>query len=285
MIRAFALALVALLAVVPGCKKAEAVHIAYSQLFAAGDQLLLVGSVPDELTGYRELNRIALVGTDGAVRKSVDERNAFHVAGVTSDVVWLSRGTAPPGLEARALDTLAPQPGIADALKGHDALAATYDVIGIQDGRAVLDGPDGKRYSVDRSGAIAPLAGDAEVRPKPSKRVPARDETVLGTDPPSVLVFGSDFQGGAPVETLSREDANGTTAWTTAVTELAAPVGIDEAKVSLVGTARLGESVWLVTRASRTTRRDQQDYYEVEHRLVRLDPATGRATESHLIQN
>lgn len=284
MMRVLALALVALLALVPGCKKVEAVHIAYTQVFAAGDQLLLVGSVPDELTGYSELHRIALVGTDGRVRKSVDERSVFHVAGVTADVVWLSRGGAPPGLEARALDTLAVEPGIAEALKGHDALAATYDVLGIHEGRAALDGPDGNRYSVDVSGTIAPLAADAPVLPRAAKRVPARDEAVLGTDPPSVLVHGTEFKGGAPLETLGREDANGTTAWTTTVADLAAPVGIKDAKVSLVGTARLGDAVWLVTRASRTTRENQQDYYEVEHRLVRLDPATGTASESHLVQ-
>lgn len=47
----------------------------------------------------------------------------------------------------------------------------------------------------------------------------------------------------------------------------------------------MGDTTRLLIRASKTSRHQQNDYYDVEHRLIRLDLATGKPAEAHRVKS
>ncbi len=288
------------------------------QMRAAGGDLLLVGHIPDELTGEQRLGRVALMDTKGIVHHKLDERTVFAIEGVTRDVVWITRNTATRDLSANTIDTLAAKPGIAEAIAAHPVLSTTYDVLGMHEGRPVLEGADSKRYTVDVEGTIETLAKDAAIDPPPATSGGKRDQVrlrlepiptqnteraakiraaldnavafadggaVLGGDSPDLLVHSTVFANGSTATQISRVAPSGDVLWSATPEALAGPVAVANAEFELVALTPLGGATWLLVRASNTSRYQQQDYYEVEHRLVRLDASTGTAAESHTVKN
>ena len=73
--------------------------------------------------------------------------------------------------------------------------------------------------------------------------------------------------------------------WSVAIAELAAPISVNEAETTLVAITRLGDSTWLLIRSENESRARGEQYYEVEHRIVRLDLESGKAAESHRVSD
>lgn len=285
---------------------------------AAGDGLILVGHTPDELTGEQLLGRVALMDTKGLIHHKLDERTVFAIEGVTGDAVWLTRKTATHDLSANAIDTLAPIPGVAEAIAAHPVLSTTYDVLGTYDGKAVLQGANSRSYTVDTSGTIETLAEGVavdkpaarssgkrdEVRPRLEpipKKGSARDVKIraaldnptafsdsraaLGSDSPDLLVHSTALATGSVSSQISRVAPSGDIVWSATLAELAAPVTVADAETTLVALTPRGGATWLLIRASKMSRHQQTDYYEVEHRLIRLDVNTGKAAESYTVED
>lgn len=92
------------------------------------------------------------------------------------------------------------------------------------------------------------------------------------------------FASGTTSSQISRVAPAGEILWTSTLAELAAPLTLSDAETKLVTLTPRGDAAWLLIRASKTSRHQQTDYYEVEHRLVRLDVKTGAAAESHTVK-
>lgn len=306
------------LAAITSCKAVQAERVAFMQMRAAGDGLVVVGHIPDELTGEQRLGRIALMDTKGVLQHKLDERTVFAIEGITPEVIWITRKTATRDLSANAIDTLAPKPGIAEAIAAHPVLSTTYDVVGVHEGKAVLQGANRRNYTVDLAGTIETLAKDAAIDEPPATSGGKRDAVrlrlepipkkgsdrdvkihaaldnataftdsaaVLGPDSADLLVYSTVLGKGSVSSQLSRVAPSGELLWSATLAELAAPVAIADAEMKLVALTPLGDATWLLIRASKTSRHQQTDYYEVEHRLVRLDVSTGKAAESHTVRN
>lgn len=305
------------LALLPACKNIQAERIAFMQMQPAGDGFVLAGHIPDEVTGEQRLGRVALIDTKGLIHHKLDERTVFGIEGITSDVIWITRKTATKDLSANATDTLAPQPAIAKAIAEHPVLSTTCDVLGTHEGKAVLEGADGRSYTIDTAGTIAKLADGASIEKPAATSGGKRDQValqlepipnkgsdrdkkirakldnptmfsqsaaVLGADSPDILVNSTVLAKGSVSSQLSRVDPSGAIVWDVTLAELAAPVTITDAQTKLVALTSLGDATWLLIRASNSTRHQQTDYYEVEHRLVRIDPSTGNAAEAHTVR-
>jgi len=306
-----------ILATMSGCKAVQAERIALMQMQAAGDGLVVVGHIPDELTGEQGLGRIGLMDTKGVIHHKLDERTVFAIEGITPDVIWVTRKTATNDLSANAIDTLAPKAGITEALDGHPVLSTAYDVLGTHDGKAVLQGADSRSYTIDATGAVAKLPEGATVSKPATTTGGKRDQVrlnlepipkkgsdrnvkihaeldnpslfsdsaaVLGKDSPDILVQSTAFATGSVSSQLSRVAASGEVLWNATLADLAAPVAVADAELKLVALTPLGDATWLLIRASKTSRQQQTDYYEVEHRLVRLDASNGKAAEAHTVK-
>ena len=306
------------LAAAPACKDLQADRVAYMQMREAGDGLLVVGHIPDEVTGEQRLGRVALLDTNGLIHHKLDERTVFAIEGITPEVIWITRETATGDLSANATDTLEPKPGIAQAIAAHPVLSTTYDVQGMLEGKLVLQGPNSRSYTIDSSGAIEPLAEDAAFEKSPPTSGGKRDQVrlrlepiptrgdergvkihaaldnatafsdstaILGSDSGDLLVHSTVFAKGSVSPQISRVAPTGDLLWTATLDELAAPVTIGEAELKLVALTPLGDATWLLIRASNTSRQQQKDYYEVEHRLVQLDVGTGKVAASHTVKN
>ncbi len=306
------------LAAVAGCESLQAERIAYMQMQVAGDGFVLAGHIPDEVTGEQRLGRVALMDTKGVIGHKLSERTVFAIEGVTPEVIWITRETATRTLSANATHSLTAKPGIAEALAAHPVLSNTYDVLGMHEGKPVLQGANRRRYTIDAQGAIEELAGSAAVdKTRPPTSGGKRDQVrlrlepipnkgdergvkihaaldnptaftdspaVLGADSPDLLVQSTAFAKGSVSSQISRVAPSGEILWSATVAELAAPVTVADPKIELVAFTPLGDAAWLLIRASNNTRHQQQDYYEVEHRLVRLEVSTGKAAEAHTVK-
>ncbi len=306
-----------LLTTAPACKDLQAERVAYMQMQPAGDGLLVVGHIPDALTGEQRLGRIALLDTKGIIQHTLDERTVFAVEGITPEVVWITRKTITGDLSANATDTLAPMPGIGEALAGHPVLSTSYNALGMHGDKLVLEGADSRRYTIDAAGSIETLAEGATIEAPPPTTGGLRDQvglrleplpkgadernarihaaldnptaftdstTLLGADSTDLLVQSTVFAEGTASSQISRVSATGDILWSATLAKLAAPLTIQDAETKLVALTPLGDTAWLLIRASTMSRHQQQDYYEVEHRLVRLDVGTGAAAESHTVR-
>lgn len=306
------------LATVPGCEDLQAVRVAYMQMQPAGDGLLVVGHIPDEVTGQQRLGRVALMDTNGVIHHKLDERTVFAIEGITPEVIWITRKTATGNLSANSTDTLAPKPGIAQAVAAHPVLSTKYDVLGMHEGKLVLKGANGRSYTIDAAATIETLAEDAAIEKSPPTSGGKRDQvrlrlepvpkkgderglkihaeldnatafsdsaSILGSDSADLLVKSTVFAKGSVSSQISRVGPSGDILWNATLAELAAPVTIAEAELKLVALTPVGDATWLLIRASNTSRQQQKDYYEVEHRLVQLDVSTGKAAASHTVKN
>lgn len=306
------------LATMPGCKDLQAERVAYMQMRAAGGGLLVVGQIPDEVTGEQRLGRVALMDTNGLIHHKLEERTACAIEGITAEVIWITRKTATGDLSANATDTLEPKPGIAEAIAAHPVLSTTYEVLGMLEDKLVLRGANNRSYSIDAAGAIEPIAEDAAFDSSPPISGGKRDQgrlrlepistrgdergvkihaaldnatafsdsvATLGSDSGDLLVHSTVFAKGSVSPQISRVAPSGDILWTASLAELAAPITVAEAEIKLVALTPLGDAAWLLIRASKMSRQQQTDYYEVEHRLVQLDVSTGQAAASHTVRN
>jgi hypothetical protein len=306
----------ALLLLLLSCEGIEVKRVAFMQMRPVGDNLLVLGHVPKELTGYGQMGRVALVSKEGKILATVDERTTFAVEAVGADVVWLTRETPTGDLSAHDIRTLAPIKGISEAIAAHPVLSNHHEVEGSYAGSPVLVGPNSRKYSINETGKIEQLPDDVEIDEGPPiegsdrdsarilaepvrKGASARDDKILETlDNASILsqspeVLGAETKDVLVQSTLyttegmsvqiQRVTPMGEVSWVAAIPDLAKPVSIAGAEAKLVSITRLGGETWLLLRSSKQERHRGEDYYEVEHRIVRLDPETGTAAASHLI--
>jgi len=305
-----------LLGAVPACKDLQASRIAYMQMQPAGEGFVVAGHIPDEVTGEQRLGRVALMDTNGVIHHKLDERTVFAIEGITSEVIWITRKTATKDLSANTTDTLAPKPGITEAIAAHPVLSTSYDVLGLHEGKLVLQGANSRSYTIDAAGSIEPLTEDTDTEKSPPRSEGNRDQvrprlepipksdrgtkihaaldnasaftdsaTVLGAASPDLVVLSTAFAKGSVSSQISRVGPSGMILWTSSLAELAAPLKLSEAETKLVALTPHGDATWLLIRASKTTRHQQTDYYEVEHRLLRLDVDTGAAAEVSTVRN
>jgi hypothetical protein len=271
--------------------------------------------------------RVSLLRLDGVIERSAKDCSGWiRLAGLGPEMVWLN--SADRGLHARRTDDLSLVQRVEDALAAHPILSRpgrgnhkAY-VMGMSEGRVVLEGADQRLYTVASNGTIeqqergfryrarasnpnsnfieSVAIGKASV-PTPEGRVRVadldgmvdpqvvvrngEDDPVLLTEPRSAIVVSRDIMGPQGRQQLSRVTFDDEILWTVQVRDLAGPIDLGRPPgYHTVWVDVLGDQLWAFIQASVWIRRNEgENYGKYAARLVRIDPLTGEALEIHEI--
>jgi hypothetical protein len=297
------------------------------------DRLLVVSRLSDRrsTTTYAPgaCARVSLLRLDGVIERSADDcKGWIRLAGLAPGVVWLN--SADRGLHARRLDDLSLVQHVEDAMAAHPVLSRPgrgnhkANVMGMSDGRVVLEGADQRLYTVASDGIIEPqergfgyrqrgsnqnsnviesvVLGKAIVpTPEGTMRVAnldgmvdpqivvrnGEDDPVMLDEPSSAIVVSMDIMGPQGRRQLSRVTFDDEVLWTVQIRDLAGPIDLGrQPGYRVVWVDVLGDQLWAFIEASVWIRRSEgEDYGRYAARLVRVDPRTGEALEIHEISN
>lgn len=280
-------------------------------VFAVDEDTLLVAGNTGRDIDVRRSGQLALLELDGTLHTVVRSDEAIDVIGVADDIVWLRDRTR--GIHARTLPDLELIEGIGEAVKSHGPLSHRAEPDGFTATHVRLVAGDGKRYVVDRDGAIKADDGKTEWTPRGEREakgeravsfeqvralVTKAEEAGLGTpglvtdplepgavvidDPESVLVKSVDLVVGGRSFGLHRMTLDGTVLWSTTAAELMDALELEGQLVLMDWVGVRDDTIYvLVELTEYGSDVDGNDYESNHQQLVEVDPATGTVRATH----